>query len=488
MEFSKKHLLSLIKQNLNEMAMDFDTQDRPSSDLQSKLAQGDTPIKKVPLPKTNREPQTNFQELLASERYRQVIQNLRRYTGNNDRLNGPNGMPPLMQMMGQAHYRILEIERSHKQALEQLAVKLVMDEFGLTEEDSNLIVDAKIVTDFQTNDFAREQGNQPNPEEVNVDNDNEEQPQQNINPQNAQHEERLFHALETLNLERAKRRMINSIIQGAAKRGHYMYHLVEDQVRQITGSNELINLYGIMMSINDTNYWQLTNSQISSVQDSIAGRVQVQFPGGNEEQPEGMEGGEGEEGEEGEGGNDRIKIIARGINFPVLVHELVKGFMEVLGSHGQPEDRELFQQVMQHEDTLEKELWDLRLGPAIWTRLRSQFPEEVLEDNSKELQNYLLIEIFKLPAKRFLVFVKEVISGSRRGNQLMVEMVNSIKLMLQNQDYEESIAKFNEDLEDISDDTQNQDLSDFMSKLGIRLSSDDFDDEDEEDDETLPKR
>ena len=46
MKLSKKNLLSLINENLKEMAMDFDTADRPNPDLQSKLASGDTPLKK----------------------------------------------------------------------------------------------------------------------------------------------------------------------------------------------------------------------------------------------------------------------------------------------------------------------------------------------------------------------------------------------------------------------------------------------------------
>jgi len=54
------------------MAMDFDTPDRPYQGLQDKLSQGDTPLKKIPLPSTGEEPNKNFQELLASDRYRQV--------------------------------------------------------------------------------------------------------------------------------------------------------------------------------------------------------------------------------------------------------------------------------------------------------------------------------------------------------------------------------------------------------------------------------
>ena len=82
MKISKRIFLSLIKENITEMAMDFDPNmpERPHTDVQQKLATGDTPIKKVPLPKTGREggaPSHNYQELLASQRYKQVIEKLR---------------------------------------------------------------------------------------------------------------------------------------------------------------------------------------------------------------------------------------------------------------------------------------------------------------------------------------------------------------------------------------------------------------------------
>ena len=78
---SKKNLLSLVNKNLQEMAMDFTTADRPESSIQAKLAAGDTPHKKVPYPETGRQNE-NFQELLASERYQQVVDKLRLYVPN----------------------------------------------------------------------------------------------------------------------------------------------------------------------------------------------------------------------------------------------------------------------------------------------------------------------------------------------------------------------------------------------------------------------
>jgi hypothetical protein len=499
MQISKKNLLSLLKQNLNEMAMDFDTNDRPHMDVTNKLATGDTPMKKIPLPKTGNEPNKNFQELLASERYREVIANVRRYTN----YRGPiqpvvSGFGPLTHMMMSAHNKIIQIENSHKQELERIAIQLVREEMGISEDEVD--IDAKLTSTEQINidDIPRERGQEQNPEEVNVDGDEEDgeepqqAPQQNVNPQNQQMEQEIFVNLDKLNLERAKRRLLNSMIQGASQKGYYMYHYVSEELEELTGSEELLNLYGLMMSINDSNYWQFGDSTLSALSSMSAGKVNVVFPKqNNQEQPEmgdDEQGGDDEEqGDDEQGGElTKPKIIAQAINFPALVHEIIKGSMELLSGHGQgnienPQHKATVQKAMELEDTLEKEVWDLRLGPAIWNRLRESFPEDVLMGNNKELQNYIFMNIFELPAKKFLVFMKEVISGSESGKRLMATMVTSIQEMLRREDYEESMSQFNDDLDDVTDETDEGDIGDFLNNLGISgiRSSDSEEDDDE---------
>lgn len=453
MQINKKNLLSLIENNIKEMAMDFDTPDRPDQGLQDKLSQGDTPLKKVPLPSTGQEPNKNFQEILASERYRQVVSNLRRYLGDNAPVQrGMEGVMQLQMTLMNAHNTIVQIESNHREELEQLAVELVMKEMGIPE--GAVEFDAKIVGmgEIDMDDFGHDEENQENPEQVNIETEVE-----------------IFNELQNLDLERAKRRMINSIIQGASKKGHYMFHLVPERLEQITGNPNILNLYGTLMSINDLTYWQISDDLIKNLGGSAAGKESVERP----------------EDEEG-----TAKVIARGINFPVLVHELIKGTLELFAIQGRPEGDEGFEDVEQSEDTLEKEMWDLRLGPAIWDRIRSQFPEDILTDENKvELQNYLLVEIFKLPAKKFLVFMKEVLSGSDRGKRMMNELMDGINKMFNDQAYEDSVSMFRDDLEDTSNQTSDDDLKDFLGNLGVSLS-DDYDDEDEDDDggELVPRR
>ena len=441
MEFTKKILLSLLKENIEEMAMSFDTPDRPDQGVQNKLSQGDTPLKKIPLPNAE-QPNNNFQELLASERYKQVIARVREYTGINTPLTGDSNIMPLAQMMMTAHNQIIQTERVHREQLEQLAVELVMKEMGIPE--GALQFDAKIVGmgEIGTNDFNREMEQQPNIEPVDVETD-------------------LMDDLEKIDLEKAKRRLINNMIQGASKKGHYMYHYVADKIEEITGSEDLINQYGVLMSINDTLYWQLSDEQMKMMMGGAGGGGSV---GGKEEVDR---------------NTNPPTIIARGINFPILVHELIKGTLELFAIQGRPTDEEgneseNWGEIEGSEDTLEKEVWDLRLGPAIWDRIRNQFPESILTDENKaELQNYLLVEIFKLPAKQFLVFMKEVVSGSENGKRLMNELMSGVDQMFRDQDYQNAIASFNDDLNDVTDDTDDDDLDDFLSQMGIRRADDD---------------
>lgn len=454
MQLSKKKLLSLIQENLNEMPMDFDSQDRPDQGVQNDLAAGETPLKKIPFPETGDEPNKNFQELLASERYRQVVAKMRQYTGVNTPIRGMEGLSPLMRQMMSAHNQILQFEQDHRRELEALAVELVMKELGIPE--GTVQYDARIIGmgEFNPEDFGHDQEGEEEGGE-------EEGGEQEMDLGN---EIEIVNDLEKLDLEKAKRRFINTIIQGASKRGHYMYHYVEDRVRQIVGNDRIIGLYGIMMSVNDALYWQLPNETMKAMGNggSIAGREDVDRQ------------------------TNPPTVKARAVNFPVLIHELIKGTLELIALHGRNRDEEGneedFTDIEDSEDTLEKEMWDLRLGPAIWDRIRSKFPEDVLTDETKGIIQLMVFQhIFKKPAKEFLVFMKEVVSDSENGNRLMTTLVRAIEEDINNYEYEQTMAEFDEDLTDITDETDNDELKDFISGIpGISLSNNN--DEDEDDD------
>jgi hypothetical protein len=439
MKLQKKDILLAIKKNLTEMPMKFDTDDsRPHQDVQTDLANRNTAMKKVNFPKDTEEPHTNFEEFLASKSYKNIVSNVQRYTGGSVGRGEDQRGFELNKLMQRAAIKVNQIEGAHREELARLALQLVMKEFGIQEGD--IEYEAKI--DMPDNSgFSSTSPNEgpETEEEVEI-------------------EKELFNDLESFNLERAKRRLINAMMAGSSERGHYMFHLVDQELSEITGSDELINLYGILMSISNSNLWQISNRNLSSLIGGAGG------------------------GQASAGGKERVdlnsnppKVYATAINFPILVHELIKGTKEVVaGLHGLPKDRDMAQRVIDAEDKVDKELWDLRLGPAIWDIVRESLPEEVLTDeNKKELQLIFFQHIVSKPPKEFLVFMKELLSGSSTGKRLMAELSQGINQMLNDYDYEEAMNKFDEDLNTTAENEDEDGLDDFLSSLGIGRSNDD---------------
>jgi len=416
MKITKKELLLRLKENLNEMPMTFDSADRPHPDLERDLANKQHSFKKVNFPKDVDAPHSNFEELLASKRYRQIVDNVRRYTGLPPL--SPNSVGTLLQTMMQLQGRVSSIERAHKRELETLAIELVMKELGVQEGD--IVYEASI--EMPNSEGFEEKGpSQMEPEEVELDKD-------------------MYDELEDITLERAKRRMVNAMMAGASAKGHYMYNYANEKLIEITGERNIAGMYGTIMSAADAMLWQMGNTGLG-----LSGGGGTPMAGG--------------------------KVVATAINFPILVHELMKGTYEVIGAlHGQPKDRDVAARVMELEDTLQKEIWDLRLGPAIWDRIKESFPEEVITDEDKVgMQLILFQKIVAKPAKEFLVFLKEVLSGSENGKRLMALLYQMINGEINDYDYRMSMKQFDDELNNVSDGIDDDDLRDLLGDLGIDL-------------------
>ena len=149
----------------------------------------------------------------------------------------PQTFMSLQPMLMQAARRIMQIESQNRETLENLAVELVVNEMGIPEGD--LQFDAKL----EKPDMS---GMQTKPQEKKK---KKEEPQF----PNFEMEDEAAKRLQKLDLEKQKRRFINSLIQGSAKKAHYMYHLVNEKLNEI--NPDLVGLYSIVMSVNDLMYW-----------------------------------------------------------------------------------------------------------------------------------------------------------------------------------------------------------------------------------------
>ena len=386
-----------------------------------------------------------------------------------------------------------------------MAIEVVKKEMGLPEdieEYINFIVDLKSpnLEGFNRGgQISPPKQETPNVQDAEILSDDEIA---EITPENREMEMELFQDVQNIDttqeLEESKYRLIKAIIAGASKKGHWMYKQLRTRLREITGSDTLFNLYGVMMSVNDLNYWQFDKSMLRM--STVAGRVDIVRPTQSDDNQEdddmmnNMGGDEDEDEEEDFTPQDeridprKTNIIVQGVNFPVLVHELLKGLMKTFAIQGQPK-KDMFVDVREKQEKLEYEIWDLRLGPSIWRRLNDSFPEDVLEDHNRELQNYIMTEIFKLPAKKFLVLMKEVMGETQRGKRLLSLIYDGIVRIMNDEDYQEAIERYENELNGITDTTNDDqllnDLNGLFGDKGITLSKDDLGDDEESDEDFL---
>ena len=405
-----------------------------SQDIIDKMKKGDTPLSKNPAfpdVKSDDLP-ISFEEKIASKRFRDVVEKVKRYTGQ-DQVSDQNALMTLQRVMMGAVRNIFEIQSENKTYLENLAVDLVRKEMGVRPDQ--IQYDAKLVDmgSIDMEGFSK-QGEEPDEEEI----------EQNFQQQEEEIED-FMTAFERYDIEKAKRRFINALIQGSSKKGHYMFELVKDELDRL--DPRLLNLYGVVMSVNDLLYWVLPDQMMDAMmgQDGIAGKEEVDV----ETTPP--------------------TVKARGVFFPILVHELIKGTMEILGTQGLPDDSKQAEMVMGSTDTLANEIWDLRLGPVLWEKFTNAYPEKLFDEDKRWIQNYLFARFSALSAEEFFKLSKAILRGDAKATQVLNRMVTEIVDHLKEVNDVDDFSS-DTDGDDFDDDDDLDGLDDFLGSLGIDRS------------------
>ena len=426
------------KNTIHEAPIDYgDRPERMSPDVEGKINRGETPLSKNPaFPdiQGGQVPQT-FEQLIASKRFKDVVDKVKRYTGQ-ENISGQNALMQLQMAMMRGVQDLFAIQRNNKEYLENLAVDLVRKEMGVRPDQ--LQYDAKLVGmgEIDMEGFSKE-GEEPEEEEI----------EQNFQQQEEDIED-FITAFERFDIEKAKRRFINALIQGSSKKGHYMFELVRDELDRI--DPRLLNLYGVVMSINDLMYWVLPDQMMDMMmsQSGVGGKEEVDIE------------------------TDPPTVKARGLFFPILVHELIKGTMEVLGTQGLPDDPKQAEMVMASTDTLANEVWDLRLGPVLWEKFLTAYPERLFEEDKKFIQSYLFARFSALSSDEFFNLAKMILRGDAKAtsilDKMVTEIVNHLNEVHSDDDEDSSDYDTDNDDEDGPDDLS--DLDDFLGSLGIDRS------------------
>lgn len=213
------------------------------------------------------------------------------------------------------------------------------------------------------------------------------------------------------------------MIQGAAKKCNHMFHMVDDKLTNL--DPKLANRYSKVMSAADYMYYVVPNMD-DGVQ---GGMVHVQFPTAE---------------------NPKTVITAQAIIFPVLIHELVKGVMEILAANGLPKDRNIGEYVINKADYLQAEPWDMRLGCGLFEKFTS-----MIEPEDFHLKHHVFAELAALPVNEFNTTMKEIMAGTKAGKKTVSDIISEVKKDMREDDYNESMKKYEDNNDSFSwDDIQ----------------------------------
>lgn len=374
---------------------------------------------------------------LVSKRFQKVADKLRQVTGIQD-LSSQQVQGMVYQEMMRKLPNIMRIEAAHRDELIELAKEASLEDAEVPADWYQIEASLGMP---DTGNFRMEPEDEEDDEEKE---DKLEFPSFDVDELTDE---------EILELEKHKRNIINALIQGAAKKGHYLFQKPEVKSRLDAIDPSLYGDYLGIMAINDFMYFSMEQmiEQMSQTGQGVAGKVEL----GDADD---------EEGEEGEEKPD-TKIIATGLIFPILCHEIIKGLEEAKGRHGLPSDQGVREKVLGQTDVLSNEPMQLRIGPEIVEKIRFALPDDIFNPEYKGLINWFHILLYQIDAKEFLEIIGNAISEDSskigKAKKRFEEIVREAKQMKEEfENYKEE-----EDIDSGEDDDEG--LDDFLSGLGI---------------------
>lgn len=187
----------------------------------------------------------------------------------------------------------------------------------------------------------------------------------------------------------SKRRIINGITQGAAIRGAFAFLLFKEHLDDLNPA--LVEKYNEMMKLVFGIY---DNEDAIAMMLSMLAQGQKQG-GGSSEMIYDVE-------------NKQFVIKARALCFPMLLHEIIKGLYEIVGTEGFGSDNEKNQEIIDKVDTLQNEPEDFRYGKFIYDAISNLYNESGMDD--ARIREIFFTEVYKLEDNEFFPFIDNVIN------------------------------------------------------------------------------
>jgi hypothetical protein len=263
---------------------------------------------------------------------------------------------------------IIDAEDGYRDELEMVAAQMVTDAYPIIDY-ANIKIDAKI-TDGSNLNIPQE----PDEEDPASPDFGDDDP------------EKL----------KAKRRIINGITQGASVRGAFGFMLFAEYLNMI--NPEMVDKYNEILKL---------VFGIYDDENAIAMMLAALAQGQN------LQGGESEMVYDDD--TDQFIIKARAVCFPMLVHEIVKGLYEIVGTEGFGPDKAKNQAIINAVDKTSNEPRDFQYGKFIYDAISNIYNQSDIDD--PRVRELLFAEIYKLNDDEFIPFIENAINDELTSEQ-----------------------------------------------------------------------
>lgn len=115
--------------------------------------------------------------------------------------------------------------------------------------------------------------------------------------------------------------------------------------------------------------------------------------------------------------SEALGIRARAVCFPMLVHELIKGYYAILGQRGLKGDKETKQATVKKVDLLKNEPSDIRYGKFIYSAINNIFLA-FADTDDKRVQSFFFSDIYDLGNDEFFLFIENAINEELTPQQI----------------------------------------------------------------------
>ena len=315
-----------------------------------------------------------YLELITSSTYKRCVERLAKYLGLSlEELHRQHpSFSSLYNIILTNFFNTLELERNYKEELQILAVETVLDlpEFKVVKEmveQGLLTIDAQLDTPDLSNAITQNELKSKDGKLTTSEKDTKQLATEFVKPE-----------LDPDIL--AKRSFAKTLTQGNAVNKFYLFHLVEDKLKEI--NPDLPKMYGIVCAGTQASYYGMPMIEMSKtfVDGTAVGSSEV---------------------------TDDSTIVARGANFPILVHEIVKGIYNWL-------TYDIASQDELDRETIDQEVLELMSGEELYNNFRN-----LIGVKDQYLIPFIVKDLLRHPAE----VIKTINAGGGQALNIMNKLV-----------------------------------------------------------------